>query len=357
MLYAYNDRTNRHSFISFDATPTEIKDTLADLEGNVGPAAAVGSAALPEITIDAGPGVAWKSGGNSSTPATPTTPAIPLKVTAKKGQTLVFRHADPNRPHGIFFMTPSLVLLKADVPATKPNAVLKQTDSLGLYGTDVDGAPTPQELARFEVIQDITTAPTFQCTVHLTNMAGNVEPAPGGGPTAALPEITIDAGPGVAWKSGGNSSTPATPTTPAVPLKVTAKKGQTLVFRHADPNRPHGIFFTTPSLVLLKADVPATKPNAVLKQTDSLGLYGTDVDGAPTPQELARFEVIQDITTAPSFQCTVHLTNMAGSVEPAPGGGPTAALPEITIDAGPGVAWKSGGNSSTQRRRRPPRFP
>ena len=250
-----------------------------------------------------------------------------MKVSAKKGQTLVFRHADPNRPHGIFFTTPSLVLLKADVPATKPNAVLKQTDSLGLYGTDVDGAPTPQELARFEVIQDITTAPTFQCTVHLTNMAGSVEPAPGGGPTAALPEITIDAGPGVAWKSGGNSSTPA------IPLKVTAKKGQTLVFRHADPNRPHGIFFTTPSLVLLKADVPATKPNAVLKQTDSLGLYGTDVDGAPTPQELARFEVIQDITTAPTFQCTVHLTNMAGSVKQSSGVMLTAGAANTNVES------------------------
>ena len=37
--------------------------------------------------------------------------------------------------------------------------------------------------------------------------------------------------------------------------------------------------------------------------------------------------VIQDISTAPSFMCTVHLTNMMGSVEQAPAGGPADALP------------------------------
>jgi cytochrome oxidase Cu insertion factor (SCO1/SenC/PrrC family) len=177
MLFAYSDRTKRHSLISFDATPNEIKNTLADLEGTVGPAPVVGSAALPEIIIDAGPGRVWKSGGNSSRPATPTTPAVPLQVTAKKGQTLVFRQVEtaPNRPHGIVFTTTALVQLNGE---TKPGAVLKQIDNFGLYGVDVPGAPNPQELARFEVIQDISDVPSFMCTVHLTDMVGNVEPAP-----------------------------------------------------------------------------------------------------------------------------------------------------------------------------------
>jgi cytochrome oxidase Cu insertion factor (SCO1/SenC/PrrC family)/peroxiredoxin len=180
MLFAYSDRSKRHSFISFDATPSEIIKTLADLEGIVEPAPAVGSAAFSEITIDAGPGRVWKSGGNSSSPSTPTTPAKPLKVAAKKGQTLVFRQTetDPVREHGIVFTTPSLVELKTDKPGTKPKAVLKQTDDLGRYDTDVGGAATPQELARFEVIEDITTVPAFQCTVHTTDMTGIVEPAP-----------------------------------------------------------------------------------------------------------------------------------------------------------------------------------
>ena len=140
-----------------------------------GPDSAGGSAALPEITIDAGPGIVWTSGGNSSTN---------LKVTAKKGQTLVFRHADPNNRHGIVFTTPNLVLLQGEDPATKPGAVLKQTDNLGLYNTRVDPSPNPKELARFEVIQGIASAASFMCTVHFTGMQGSVNSSPGDVPNA-----------------------------------------------------------------------------------------------------------------------------------------------------------------------------
>jgi FtsP/CotA-like multicopper oxidase with cupredoxin domain len=350
-----------------------------------------------------------------------------VSIAATTGQTLVFRHADFGRDHGIVFTDESRVLLKGEVPAMKPAAVLKQTDDLGLYGKVVSpGVNGPLEIARFEVIEDIGTPLGFRDFAQPGT--GSVERA-GGGPGGDLPqitvdagpgpglnwtcgiqdltpgqlrllgnrhrvfefaqageevgrdwtingrpfhaspagsakigigrldvprnslvpgyddgpdgevwtirntgtwahpvhihleefqilwrkiivepEITIDAGPGVAWKSGGKLSTLTTP------LKVAPKKGQTLVYRHADPARSHGIFFTTPSLVLLNGDDPTKKPNAVLKQTDSLRRYGTDVAGAATLQELARFEVIQDITTAPAFQCTVHTTDMTGEV-------------------------------------------
>jgi FtsP/CotA-like multicopper oxidase with cupredoxin domain len=350
-----------------------------------------------------------------------------VSIAATKGQTLVFRHADFGRDHGIRFTDESRVLLKGEDPATKPGVVLKQTDDLGLYGKVVSPGPNgPIEIARFEVIEEIGTPLPFRSVLH--SGTGRVERAGGGGPGADLPKITVDAGPGlnwtcgiqdltpgqlrllgnrhrvfelansggedgrdwtingrpfhaspagsakigigkldvprnslvpgsddgpdgevwtirntgpwahpvhihleefqilwrkiieqpaiitidagpnVAWRSGGKASTPAKP------LKLAAKMGQTLVFRHADPLRPHGIVFTTPDLVLLKTDAQGSKPNAVFKQTDNFGLYNTDVAGAPNPQELARFEVIQDISTAPAFQCTVHTTDMTGEV-------------------------------------------
>ena len=143
LLYVFNDPTDRHSLVSVDATTSEILETVGRLRGQAKETPAGGSAALSEITIDAGPGVVWTSGGVSSTPA------IPLKVTAKKGQTLVFGLADPGSQLVILFSTTNLVLLTCDDPATKPGAVLKQTDTLGRYGKPVDPAPNPQELARF----------------------------------------------------------------------------------------------------------------------------------------------------------------------------------------------------------------
>jgi len=128
-------------------------------------------------------------------------------------------------------------------------------------------------------------------------------------------------GPGRKWKSGGNESTPATPTIPAKPLKVAAKKGQTLVFvMPTEPLPRHFLYDAEPGAVENGHEAEA---NAVLKQIDDFGLYGTDVD---TPQELARFEVIQDIATAPAFQCTVHLADMAGVVEKAPAVGSAVRL-------------------------------
>jgi hypothetical protein len=171
MLNVFNDPSDRHSLVSVDATPSEMLETIWRPRGRVKETPAGGSAALPEITIDAGPGIVWTSGGNSSTN---------LKVTAQKGQTLVFRQADPNNRHGIVFTTPNLVLLKGEDPATKPGAVLKQTDNLGLYNTQVDPSPNPTELARFDVIQDITSAASFMCTVHFAGMQGRVESSPGG---------------------------------------------------------------------------------------------------------------------------------------------------------------------------------
>jgi len=271
-------------------------------------APAVGSAALPEITMMPGRVGNGKSAETSRLPQ-PTIPAKPLKVAAKKGQTSSFVMPTRTLPrHFLYDAEPGAV--ENGHRSRSPNAVLKQIDDFGLYGTDVD---TPQELARFEVIQEYRHRSRLPVHCAPRRHGGSCGKAPAVG-SAALPEITIDAGPGRKWKSGGNESTPATPTIPAKPLKVAAKKGQTLVFRHADPNLSHGIFFTTPSLVLLKTDTKP-KPNAVLKQIDDFGLYGTDVD---TPQELARFEVIQDIATAPAFQCTVHLADMAGVVEKAP---------------------------------------
>jgi FtsP/CotA-like multicopper oxidase with cupredoxin domain len=134
------------------------------------------------------------------------------------------------------------------------------------------------------------------------------------------------------WISGGISSGD---------LKIAAKKGQTLVFRQIDRVNPHGIVFTDESLVLLQGDIPATKPNAILKQTDDFRLYNKKIDPVPgAPREFARFEVIQDITTAVSFICTEHRQTMKGRVEQAPAGGP-AAPAEVTIDAGPGAEVKS----------------
>src|SRR5262249_39795341 len=125
-------------------------------------------------------------------------------------------------------------------------------------------------------------------------------------------------------------------------VSVAATNGQTLVFRHADLGRNHGMVFTDESRVLLKGQDPATKPNAVLKQTDNFGLYGQQVPpGANDPKELARFDVIKEIAAPIPFRSTVHPT-MTGRVEGAGGGGPGRGLPEITVDAGPGQNWTCG---------------
>jgi len=134
-------------------------------------------------------------------------------------------------------------------------------------------------------------------------MAGVVEKAPAVG-SAALPEIRLMPG-RVEMASGGNESTPATPTIPAKPLKVAAKKGQTPRLCHADPTSPR-IFFTSRACAVENDTKP--KP-IVLKQIDDFGLYVRIVD---TPQELARFEVIQDIATAPPSS-HVHLADIGGS--------------------------------------------
>src|SRR5438552_3468680 len=112
-------------------------------------------------------------------------------------------------------------------------------------------------------------------------------------------------------------------------MKVTAKKGQPLVFRHADPSLPHGIVFTTPDLVMLQGDDPARKPNAVLKQTDNLGLYAQRVDPGPTPKEMARFEVIKYNTTPAYYMCWLLLTRRMLILSQAPGSGSARALSEI----------------------------
>jgi hypothetical protein len=205
------------------------------------------------------------------------------------------------------------VLLKGEDPQNKPDAVLKQTDELGLYNKVVNPAPNgPKEIARFEVIKDIADPVPFQCVVHGGAMKGRLEPAAAAGPNATPSEVTIDAGPGVVWSSGGVSSNN---------LPVAARKGQTLVLRHADPQLPHGIRFTNLNLVLLKGEDPQNKPDAVLKQTDELGLYNKVVNPAPNgPKEIARFEVIKDIADPVPFQCVVHGGAMKGRVEPLPGG-------------------------------------
>jgi FtsP/CotA-like multicopper oxidase with cupredoxin domain len=126
-------------------------------------------------------------------------------------------------------------------------------------------------------------------------------------------------------------------------VSIAATTGQTLVFRHADFGRDHGIAFTDESRVLLKGEVPAMKPTAVLKQTDDLGLYGKVVSpGVNGPIEIARFEVIEEIGTPLPFRSVVHPGT--GRVEHAGGGGPGGDLPQITVDAGPGpgLNWTCG---------------
>ena len=107
---------------------------------------------------------------------------------------------------------------------------------------------------------------------------------------------------------------PALPKVSSSDVSVAASNGQTLVFRHADFGRNHGIVFTDESQVLLKGQDPATKPNAVLKQTDNFGLYGQQVSpGANGPKEIARFDVIKEIAAPIPFQSTVNPT-MTGRV-------------------------------------------
>ncbi len=135
---------------------------------------------------------------------------------------------------------------------------------------------------------------------------------------------------------------PALPTVSLSDVSVAATNGQTLVFRHADFGRNHGIVLTDESRVLLKGQDPATKPNAVLKQTDDLGLYGKEVSpGANGPTEIARFDVIREIVAPLPFRSVVH-PRMTGRVERAGGGGPGRDLPQIAVDAGPGENWTCG---------------
>jgi FtsP/CotA-like multicopper oxidase with cupredoxin domain len=137
------------------------------------------------------------------------------------------------------------------------------------------------------------------------------------------------------------------PALPTVPFQmgtnepsIAATTEQMLVFRHADFGRDHGIRFTDESRVLLKGEVPASKPNAVLQQTDDLGLYGKVVPpGANGPIEIARFKVIKMIETPLPFRSVVHPGT--GRIE-GTRGGPRSDLPQITIDAGAGLNWTCG---------------
>jgi len=111
------------------------------------------------------------------------------------------------------------------------------------------------------------------------------------------------------WKSGGNESTPANTDDPAKPLKVAAKKGNPrLSSCRPEPLPRHFLYDAEPGAVENGHEAEA---QCGLEQIDDFGLYGTDVD---TPQELARFEVIQDIATAPAFQCTVAPRRHGGVV-------------------------------------------
>lgn len=126
-------------------------------------------------------------------------------------------------------------------------------------------------------------------------------------------------------------------------LTVGAKKGRTLVFRQADPIGEHGLRFTDENLVLLKSDPAGSKPNAVLEQIDNLGLYGQQVPAVMNdPVEIARFKVIKDIATPLAFECAVQAGLMFGRVEQAGVGESENSLPEITVDAGPGIRWNCG---------------
>lgn len=141
-------------------------------------------------------------------PALPTVSLSDVSLAASLGQTLVIRHADFNRNHGFVFLDESRVLLQGQDPASKPGAVLKQTDALELYGKEVaPGVNGPAEIARFEVIRDVGAPLAFRSVVHA--MTGRVERAPGGGPGLDLPHITVDAGPGMNWTCGIQDLTPA----------------------------------------------------------------------------------------------------------------------------------------------------
>ena len=130
---------------------------------------------------------------------------------------------------------------------------------------------------------------------------------------------------------------------PVRALTVGAKKGRTLVFRHADPTVEHGLVFTDENLILLKGDAPGSKPGAVLEQVDELDRYGKPVRGVVgDPMELARFKVIGKIATPVAFQCKVQGGKMRGFVEQAGTGEGDNSLPDITVDAGPGVEWICG---------------
>lgn len=192
MFFLYDDFSRGEDSIPITKSPAEILAAVYRIKGSANQSPAVASAALPDVTIDAGPGKVWKSSGTSSND---------LLVTAKKGQTLVFRQADPNMTHGLRFKNADLILLKNEDPETKPSAVLKQTDDLGRYNTNRPRATNgPEEIARFEVIKDITTEVRWQCTFHgpLPNgMEGRVEQTPAGvkptGAPTALPDITVGA--------------------------------------------------------------------------------------------------------------------------------------------------------------------
>jgi hypothetical protein len=201
--------------------------------------------------------------------------------------------------HGVLFKSPELAraFLEFDEGAGKP---LGDRNPLGEFdwGTGSFGPNTNLVVA---TVQDAAPQPPA------------VAPS-------ALPEVRIDAGPGVVWNSDGVTSND---------LPVAAKKGQTLVFRQVDPKLPHGIQFTVLNLVLLKDEDPTTKPNAVLKQTDDLGLYDQVVNAVQNgPKEIARFEVVKDTANPVPFQCVVHLAGMKGRVEPAPADGSAASAPQ-----------------------------
>jgi FtsP/CotA-like multicopper oxidase with cupredoxin domain len=142
-------------------------------------------------------------------PRLPTVAFGDISVAATKGQTLVFRHADLGMNQGFVFDDASRVLLTGEAPATKPNAVLQQTDSLGRYGQAVpSGASGPMEIARFDVIRNIGAPLPFHSVVQPT-MAGRLEQAGLGGPGRDLHQITVDAGPNAQWVCGIQDLTPA----------------------------------------------------------------------------------------------------------------------------------------------------
>lgn len=137
---------------------------------------------------------------------------------------------------------------------------------------------------------------------------------------------------------------PALPKLAFKDAAIAATKDQTVVFRQAEVagGGNHGIVFDDPQRVLLKTDAPGSKPNAVLEEIDTLGLYGTSVTpGSGGPVELARFKVREHLGAPLAFHCVDHPTTK-GRLEQGGVGATKSDLHEITIDAGPGDQWVCG---------------